>query len=253
MSKKTSNKSSKAGDTGHEVMSPKVGDTENQAAQVEKWLAPMVRALFADLAADLTAQLKATMRSVAEATAADLIKPVMDRVVKLEHQNAVLSTSMDQLQNQLFSQDVIIYGMPTSSSSTIADDVINFCDSALHVSLNKSDISNAYPMGSKSGDSTKRFLVRFSNQWARNRVLRARKELKGSLSGQRCYVNEHLTSANAQIFAEARKLLRAKMIHSTWTRDGLVFLKRTDDPSSQPMRIATLPNLEPFRLPGPVA
>ena len=53
--------------------------------------------------------------------------------------------------------------------------------------------------------------------------MKSKKQLKGHQPP--VFINESLTPKQSEIYAEARKLMKTKSIHATWTRDGKTFLK----------------------------
>ena len=113
----------------------------------------------------------------------------------------------------------------------------------LHIT--DSDIDKAHFIPTKAKSQTCRpILVRFANRKSRDKVLLARKQLKKRPDNSRVYINEHLTLANAAIFSETRKLVKAKKLYSTWTREGKIYCKSTDDPTERPRRVSTLMDLE---------
>jgi hypothetical protein len=62
----------------------------------------------------------------------------------------------------------------------------------------------------------------------------------------RIYINEDLTQERAKIAAAARELKRAKRVSDTWTKDGVIFIKQSDN--SPVTRLTTFPQLTSFEL-----
>ena len=61
---------------------------------------------------------------------------------------------------------------------------------------------------------------------------------------ERIYINEHLTAKNASIFKEARKLVKAKRLKSTWSKNGVIYIRTDDRPSTKPQKVPELAYLK---------
>lgn len=70
---------------------------------------------------------------------------------------------------------------------------------------------------SKGKNPHRPLLIRFNNSVARQSVLLARKDLRNTLDDKPSnFINEHLTSLNASLFSDARKLVKSKLLHTAW-------------------------------------
>ena len=58
----------------------------------------------------------------------------------------------------------------------------------------------------------------------------------------RLYINEDLTKTRAEVAARARQLKRDGKLDDTWTRDGIIFVKKGDSVH----RIATVREIHVF-------
>jgi len=80
-------------------------------------------------------------------------------------------------------------------------------------------------------------LVQFANRRIRDSILSARKGLKQyQVGGSRVFINEYLTHRNAELFAEARKLVKKKVLYATWTREGRIFIKSSESSNDKPKK-----------------
>ena len=156
---------------------------------------------------------------------------------------------IDDLECYSRSENLIIKGLSESSAaerSTAATDlhsgvaaldtyqsvegtVITFFRETLNVDIVPTDISIAHRVKAGPKDSVRPVIVRFTNRKARNLVYYAKKSLKST----RIFISEHLTKTSADLFFKARKLLREKKIHATWTQNGQVLVKFSSDPSTR--------------------
>jgi hypothetical protein len=87
-------------------------------------------------------------------------------------------------------------------------------------------------------------LVSFTSKALRTAVVTATRRPKQTLTfnGSKIYINDHLTSNSAEIFRKARRLVKDKEASATWTRDGLIFIKWTDN--GKPTRVRMLSDLD---------
>jgi hypothetical protein len=121
------------------------------------------------------------------------------------------------------------------SHVAVTSTVVAFFNDVLHVDVAPSDISTAHRMKAGPKDATRPVIIRFSSRRVRDAVFRAKKCLKNQTKP--IYISEHLTKANSDLFFGSRKLLKKKKIYSTWTQNGLVYVKSSADASSRPVLV----------------
>jgi hypothetical protein len=233
------------------------------SAQVTRLFAlfkPLVEALFQELAE----KFKPELREIAEKTATEVAsrecKTLSQKIINLEETNSALKLQIEDLTNNYRMDNLVIHGLPDSSFAESATGsvtalktptstqsnrdtikcVLNLCNDRLGLDISESSISSAYRIQRGKKDTHRPIIVRFSSQRIRNAILAERKSLRKSTSGPGTapiFVNEHLTRSNAAIFAQTRAMQREQKIHSTWTMNGLVYIRRTDAPGEKPQKI----------------
>ena len=52
------------------------------------------------------------------------------------------------------------------------------------------------------------------------------------------YINEDLTGPTADQFRRAREMVKQKRLHKCWTYGGVVFVKKINEQSSQPVKLS---------------
>lgn len=130
---------------------------------------------------------------------------------------------------------------------TVERSVLKLFNEQLGVAIKPSDISIAHRLRTRSnipGPPTT--IVRFTNRKARETVYAARRNLRNAPT--RIYVNEDLSKTTADLFRQARQLVRTKCIHSAWTSSCAVYIKESGDPNCRPRKISTvadLPQMQP--------
>src|SRR6218665_2497720 len=165
-----------------------------------------------------------------------------EKITHLGKENQSLKIKLEEMENQLKRDNLIIYGLvegssnsadqllidPTTKVNGTTWSVLDLCNNRLGLSIGISDVAESYWLAGSSKGSKRPLLVRFVSRRIRDMVYAARKSLKDQQSDRPVYFNEHLTRQNSLLFAEARKLVKKKLLQSTWTRGGLVFVRRSD-------------------------
>lgn len=132
-------------------------------------------------------------------------------------------------------------GQPTENMKTTEASVLALCQQ-LQVPITPSDISIAHRLQKRNDDEPPAVIVRFTSRKARDSVYAARFQLKNRKDNT-IFINEDLTKTTAKLFAQARKLVKNKVIFSTWTKIGTVYIKREDTPTCRPTRILSVEDL----------
>lgn len=147
---------------------------------------------------------------------------------------------IDELETYTRRNNLVISGLPlasyaeasspTDSSSEHLEqteqNVLAICQQ-LQVNISPADISIAHRLKRKPyTKGPPAVMVQFKNRKAREAVYAARFKLK-ERRDVAIFINEDLTKHNAEIFAQARQLVKVKKIFSTWTKAGIVYIKAT--------------------------
>lgn len=139
---------------------------------------------------------------------------------------------------------------PSGDSNLTAEEaIIKLCRDKLDVSVAPSDISIAHRLGGRKtkkisnntqnkpvavGGSTdpekvtpspQSIIARFTNRKIRDAIFRSKRKLHKT----GIYINEHLSQSTNQLYAEARKKVKAKQIHATWTFQGKIYIKDSEN------------------------
>jgi hypothetical protein len=134
------------------------------------------------------------------------------------------------------------------SSWAVEQSVLKLFNDKLGVPIKSCDISVAHRLKKRSRTDARPpvTIVRFTNRKAREAVYGARRQLKPkdgavpTTSVQPAiFINEDLTQATAELFHQARQLVRQKVIHSTWTSSCAVYIRDTGEPSCRPRKISS--------------
>lgn len=122
--------------------------------------------------------------------------------------------------------------------------VLELCHNELKLDISSTDISVAHRLKtSQKSSKPPAIIVRFTNRKVREAVYAARLQLKNCKEA--IFINEDLTKNAADLFSQARKLVKENKLLKTWTHQGLVYIKSSSNPSVKPKLVeskADLPN-----------
>lgn len=150
-----------------------------------------------------------------------------------------LEQRIDALEQQTWSNDVIITGLQTKHRSyaraaagvnegedtppeelqTLEQQVLLYLSSK-HIDLDESNVSSWYAIPNKDRKEKPSIVVQFVSQKHKIALLQQTRKLKGT----GVYLNEHLTKKNAEIAKWSRILRKQNKIQATWTRNGKVYM-----------------------------
>lgn len=188
-----------------------------------------------------------------------------DKVMRMEGENKDLHTRLAAAENKLEaverdrrSCNIIIKGLHEGSfaergsengsdngegesQGSVTDTVVEMINRDLHLDIGPGDIGAAFRLKAGGKDKVRPILVKFTSKRARDSILKAKKILKQD--EKPIFIYEHLTKEASELFYKTRKLVRDKKIHSTWTRNGQVFIKESSDEGSRPVRIVSATDL----------
>ena len=220
-----------------------------------------VRAILGSIVED---RLESLVGKVNELTNENLRQAA--EINKLNRDLSVANLKLNQLETYTRRDNLIITGLPlvnaaeavtiptlNESQQTIIREhatstenaVLNLLQSQLQLNISASDISVAHRLKRNpkiSGPPS--VIVRFSTRKARDAVHAARSKLRQCVDP--IFINEDLTMATADLFSQARKLVKNKQIFKAWTNNGDVYIKESDSVASKPKIIRSpndLPNM----------
>lgn len=128
--------------------------------------------------------------------------------------------------------EVVLRAFP-SVARQMKEDFIKAVEQKLDVSLHPSDIVAIRELP-QNRQGEKPIIVRFANSEVKRSVMSCRKKLKNT----KIFFNDQLTKTNAAIFKRTRDLRASSQLHATWTMNGRIFVKNTEN--SKPYEIKTI-------------
>src|SRR6218665_383866 len=202
--------------------------------------------------------LKQELKETLTATCLDIVE---SRCSIIESRPAELSSEVADLRSQISSIEtaqlrpsLVIHGLPENVNHAVlgqnrhSDDISSFLSiikSKMDIELTQKDISRAYRIPTKDKNSPRPLILQFVSGLDRDRILWGRKMLKDLETPRKdlIYVNELLSKQVANLFAQARLLVKKGLLYRTWTSDGIVRALLTNDPSAKSKRINSAKDL----------
>ena len=108
---------------------------------------------------------------------------------------------------------------------TITDKVIvKLCKDKLKVDITVDDILRSHPIGRPNRHGKSQLICRFRSLKIKNKIYSNKKLLKGDQD--KIFVTEDLTKYRQSLVSEIASAKRAGQVHTFWTNDGRIFLKK---------------------------
>ena len=173
------------------------------------------------------------------------------RISDLEEKVSSLEGLLDDQEQYSRRESLRFSGIAESPHECTDDLILDVVNNAMSVEppLQREDIARSHRSGDKAKAKNGRaILVRFATYRVRDRVIRARRNLKQA-NGQRdmkLFVNEDLTRYRNNLLYQARNLKKSKHIKDVWTWDGII---RIQDFHNRVHAIKRQGELKPFEKP----
>lgn len=177
----------------------------------------------------------------------DIIKQLTDQNISLRNENDELKHCVNNIESQIddmkqrkILNNILICGVPTVDNENLGE-VVNKIGNAIGYKVEPDDIINihrkALPANSNSGLPPP-IVVQFANSAAKSEMMAANKSKKlDSLiflaehvhPKRPIYLNEQLTRHKQFMFKEARQLKREGRIKYAWTRNGEIYVRKSEE------------------------
>lgn len=154
-----------------------------------------------------------------------------------------LQNDMCEMQQYSRSNNIEIKGIPVTSNENIYS-VLSSVATALDVDYSGGDISIAHRLQQpKDKSQPPSIVVQFVSRFVRNEWLAAAKkkhlqttDLIKTFRPAPVFVNEHLTAENKALLGKSKYLVRKSKLHSAWTRNGIINVRKSSDSKTRRVR-----------------
>ena len=166
------------------------------------------------------------------------------RCSKLEDKVVSLEKSVNQVEQYGRRNNIVISGIPDDIENEKLVDTVTSIMEDVNVVIEDGDIEACHRIGKTDPKTaSKKTIVRFINRKHCKKALINRKNLMNINSerkynftrNNKIFINENLTRANESIAFYGRKLKKSREIHSCFTKDGVVHVKRSE--RSKPFKV----------------
>ncbi|KAI4458221.1 odorant receptor [Holotrichia oblita] len=157
---------------------------------------------------------------VALKTYSDTLKTYSASIDQLKEENLTLRNKMDNLEQYSRRNNIRISGLVEEQNENLQEKVLNFCRDKLNVSAESRDIDRVHRLGKPGKTSPRCVIIKFTNYGSKQKILAARKKLKGSK--EKCFVTEDLTKSRYELYRAAQDKWGVKHV---WTQDGRIKVK----------------------------
>ncbi|XP_069109209.1 uncharacterized protein [Argopecten irradians] len=181
----------------------------------------------------------------------DIPNTVKDATKPLLEQLSHLTRRVDDLEQYSRRTCLKVAGIPEQSGENTDDLLINLFKDKLNIPLSYQDISRSHRVDSfrRSSNRPRDIIIRFNSYRTRAQVYDARFQLKPShhnTDTPRIFINEALTAQRARVFAKARGLVRDRVAHKAFTKDGSIIVRDLSDKNHKLTTIEQLDALFPL-------
>ena len=171
---------------------------------------------------------------------------------KLEAKIVKLETKQNSLAQYGRRNNTVISGIPDSIDDNNLENTAISMVSNINVNIEENDIKLCHRFGKPDATSkSKKTIVRFVNRKNCNKIFENKKKLAklnnekhNFREGTKTFVRESLTPMNEFIAFNCRKLKRKELIHSCYSRNGIIDIKMTD--KSRPVKAFHIKRLVNF-------
>ena len=159
----------------------------------------------------------------------EMIDPMMATIKNLQDDLKEAHLKNDDIEMYTRRNAIRVSGIPEGDAEETDNKIIQFAFHKLNILLPPSEICRSHRIGSKNSGKPRDIIVKFTTHNRKISLLRETKKLITVNSkihpNARIYMREDLTHTRAVIYATARDLKKNKFINTTYTRDGMIYIK----------------------------
>ena len=137
----------------------------------------------------------------------------------------------DQLEQHQYRRDVQVVGLAESScEEEDLKKILKMSKDKLGLKLKASDLEEVHRLGKKRANKPRDMILRFKEKGKRETFYQNRKKVtENSDTSKRIYINDRLTTYRSGLFYSARKLVKSKKLHMTWSQKGNILVRKCED------------------------
>lgn len=153
---------------------------------------------------------------------------IKEKVSKLEEKVEKLEQVADDREQYSRRNSIRITGFPEEKDEDTDELILNMARE-LNVEMNLSDIDRSHRVGKVHVGRSRAILVKFSTYRARRNLFSKRMDLREIENLAGIFINEDLTARRSELLYKARQYVRAKLLKSSYSSDGKIYVKDLED------------------------
>ena len=148
-----------------------------------------------------------------------------------------LLSKLNEVEQEKLTNELILVSSSTNLNENVFTEYVNH-NNENPIQINDIKISKKFNNKNKNGKTS--YILLTKNKDIRKSIFKSKRNLKS----KNIDVFESLTKINQELLTEARKHYSNKLIHSAWSFNGYIYLKKTD--TSEPKRIKSLMDIHKY-------
>lgn len=153
-----------------------------------------------------------------------------DEVKRLDNAGVLVEDRVIELEKYSRKNNVIISGIPYDKEENV-ESIVHVVAREAKVKLREFDICAAHRLHARN--KVPDIIVKFLCNEKKNELIKSVKKCKLEIQGIKIYVSDHLLGSTKVLLNEAKQLRREGRIQFVWTRNGDLFVKRTENDRSK--------------------
>ena len=153
---------------------------------------------------------------------------------KEHNRNISIEQQLDCIKQTSRENNVRIVDMPENNEKDLKKQVVDLLSIP---DITEQDIQSSYRLGKPKEGKARDVIVKFVSKQKRDIFYSKRKSTPKGSDNKKVFINEDLTQFRSKLFFDARRLVKTKKLHSTWTQEGNVIIKLNEEDA--PMAIST--------------
>ncbi len=153
---------------------------------------------------------------------------------KEHNRNISIEQQLDCIKQASRENNVRIVDMPESDEKDLKKQILDLLSIP---DITEEDIQSTYRLGKPKDSKARDVIVKFASKQKRDIFYSMRKSTPKGRDNKKVFINEDLTQFRSKLFFDARRLVKTRKLHSTWTQEGNVIIKLNEEES--PVAIAT--------------
>ena len=205
-------------------------DLKKVAVIVQMAMQEQMRAMVKEIVSGVTESFHTKNNDLEEANGQlkEAVTMINQRVEELNQKVEKLEIGKDESEQYSRRNSIHISGL-ASVQNEDTDKLVLEIATAIKADITLSDIDRSHCVGKPGQANNRDLLIKFAKYRARDKFIRARRNLKDHDRFGRIFVNEDLIKHKSDLLYKARQLKKRNAVNQAWSWDGRIFVKNKRD------------------------